>query len=116
MIHIQNFLSVVIYELASFISALEKLSQSKRNTVIALIAQIVLFVFSFILIGISGSYVASYEVGSYYTTVSSAQRSKYQVMQAQLAFAILLMFTGLVCIVFYSIVLFLKIRRRPNQS
>ena len=69
-----------------------------------LIAQIVLLIFSFILIGIAGDYVSNSgyiysstgysSVVTYATTTSRSYTVKYQITQAQLAFGILLMFSG----------------------
>jgi hypothetical protein len=66
------------------------------------IAQIVLLIFTFILIGITGNYVQTYAYfgSGIYTSYSSIYwnwdkyTTKYRIIQAQLAFGILLMFSG----------------------
>lgn len=76
------------------------------------IAQIVLLVFCFILIGIVGSYVSTQSFVSLYTSYSisvATWTAKYQIMQAQLAFAILLLFAGIAYIVFYCVVTYLAL-------
>ena len=72
----------------------------------ALIAEIVLLVFTLILIGITGDYVQNggYAYSWYSYTASSSSSAttyatsifttKFQITQAQLAFGILLMFSG----------------------
>ena len=69
----------------------------------ALIAQLVLLVFTFILVGITGDYVqnngylySSYSssLTGYSSTSSTVYTTKYQITQAQLAFGIMLMFSG----------------------
>jgi len=81
-----------------------------------LIAQIVLLVFTFILIGIDGSFVSSNSAA--YSLLSSSNIGtsygnhftiKYQIMQAQLAFAILLMFCGFAYVIFYGVVTYLAL-------
>ncbi|CAF3069477.1 unnamed protein product [Rotaria socialis] len=85
------------------------------------IAQAVMLVFSFVLIGIVGSYVSSYSATAAATTTYSAYYSttnlttKYHVMQAQLAFAILLMFSGFTYVTFYLVVTYLALWR-PFQT
>ena len=82
-----------------------------------LILQLVLLVFTFILIGIAGNYVSS---AGYITTIygtsststdstTSAYTTKYQITQAQLAFGILLMFCGLAYVIFYAVVTYLTV-------
>ena len=81
------------------------------------IAQIVLLLFTFILIGIVGSFISAngtiYSVYSsfysYSTTYGKSFQAKYQVMQAQLAFAILLMFCGWTYLIYYCIVTYLAL-------
>lgn len=84
----------------------------------ALIAQLVLLVFTFILIGIAGSYVQNngYLYSSSYssltggsTTSSAVYTNKYQITQAQLAFGIMLMFSGLVYVGAYMYVTFVAL-------
>ncbi|CAF4728652.1 unnamed protein product [Rotaria socialis] len=85
------------------------------------IAQAVMLVFSFVLIGIVGSYVSSYSATAAATTTYSAYYSttnlttKYHVMQAQLAFAIILMFSGFTYVTFYLVVTYLALWR-PFQT
>jgi hypothetical protein len=82
---------------------------SRLWATIVLIAQIVLLIFTFILIGITGSYVqsggysyiSSYSVSSYGTVSSGSYTTKYQIVQAQLAFGVLLMFSGFTYIGIY---------------
>ena len=70
-----------------------------------LIAEIALLIFTFILIGIAGNYVQNggYIYSSLYTVstfntattvATTAYTTKYQITQAQLAFGVLLMFSG----------------------
>ena len=80
------------------------------------IAQIVLIVFSFILIGIVGSFVSAgaYLTSSYYSSINTSiygnnYLTKYQIMQTQLAFGILLLFSGIAYIVFYLVVTYLAL-------
>ncbi len=70
------------------------------------------------MIGIVGSFVSSYgSVVSLYTGSSSAYTTtygshfaaKYQVMQAQLAFVILLLFAGIAYVIFYCVVTYLAL-------
>ena len=72
---------------------------------IVLIAQIVLLIFTFILIGITGNYVQTESTQySLYNIVSSSSDpypTKYRIVQAELAFGILLMFSGLTYIGIY---------------
>lgn len=83
------------------------------------IAQIVLLVFCFILIGIVGNYVSVQQsLVSLYTTDSISASTfavKYQIMQAQLAFAILLLFAGIAYIVYYCVVTYLALWK-PFQT
>ncbi|CAF3402619.1 unnamed protein product [Rotaria socialis] len=81
-----------------------------------LIAQIILLVFTFILIGIVGSYVSSNSItnSTAYTTYYGTNKNlttKYKVMQAQLAFSIILMFSGLAYVIFYLVVTYLALWR-----
>lgn len=85
-----------------------------------MIGQIVLLIFSFILIGIAGNYVSANSAitsntysaySSSYSSTSSNLSQKYQVMQAQLAFAILLMFSGWFYVIFYLVVTYLALWR-----
>jgi hypothetical protein len=87
------------------------------------IAQLVLIVFALILIGIVGSFVsANAAVVSLYSSSSVGTTNygnnfstKYQIMQAQLAFAILLLFSGLAYIIFYCVVTYLALWK-PFQT
>ncbi len=77
------------------------------------IAQIVLLVFCFIIIGIVGNYVSTQQgvtslYGSY-SIFTSTFSSKYQLMQAQLAFAIRLLFAGIAYIIYYGVVTYLAL-------
>jgi hypothetical protein len=83
---------------------------------IALIAQLILLVFTFILIGITGNFVSVY--GNYgsnygiYGSVYGIYNSGYsglQIVQAELAFGILLMFSGLVYIGIYIFVTYVAL-------
>ncbi|UJR32422.1 hypothetical protein I4U23_019884 [Adineta vaga] len=80
-----------------------------------LISQLVLLVFTFILIGIAGSFVSASSAISSLTYVYSGisyggtYGTKVGIMQAQLAFGILLMFAGIVYIVLYGIITYLTI-------
>ncbi|CAF3664054.1 unnamed protein product [Rotaria socialis] len=82
------------------------------------IAQILLLVFTFILIGIVGNFVSTnsnaYSASSNTSVGSVADifasfRTKYRIMQAQLAFAIILMFTGLGYVIFYMLITYLAL-------
>ena len=88
----------------------------------ALIAELVLLLFSFILIGIAGDYVQSsgYLTSSYYgvsynwastITDSSALSTKLKITQAQLAFGILLMFSGWIYVGLYLYVTYIALWR-----
>jgi hypothetical protein len=69
---------------------------------IALIAQLILLVFTFILIGITGNFVS----------IAGPVLSGYsglQIVQAELAFGILLMFSGLVYIGIYIFVTYVAL-------
>lgn len=87
------------------------------------IAEIVLIVFSFILIGIVGSFVSAgaYVYSTYssssinYLTYGNNYSTKYAIMQAQLAFGILLLFSGVAYIVFYCVVTYLALWK-PFQT
>jgi hypothetical protein len=69
---------------------------------IALIAQLILLVFTFILIGITGNFVSAYGIyGSVY--------AGYGIVQAELAFGILLMFSALVYIGIYIFVTYVAL-------
>ena len=70
---------------------------------LTLIAQLVLLFFTFILIGIAGNYIQNngYLYSSYYSALTgysskspAVYNTKYQITQAQLAFGILMMFSG----------------------
>ena len=80
-----------------------------------LILQLVLLVFTFILIGIAGNFVSTfgYVTTLYGTSSSNSETSsfvtKYHIMQAQLAFGILLMFCGFAYVIFYAVVTYLTI-------
>ena len=81
-----------------------------------------LLVFSFVLIGIVGSFVSAgtyvlsvYSSSSTYSSVyGNDYITKYQIMQAQLAFAILLMFSGIAYVIFYCVVTYLAIWKPFN--
>ncbi|CAF3772188.1 unnamed protein product [Rotaria magnacalcarata] len=82
------------------------------------IAQILLLVFTFILIGIVGNFISTnsnaYSASSSTSIGSVADmfasfRTKYRIMQAQLAFAIILMFTGLGYVIFYILLTYLAL-------
>lgn len=79
------------------------------------IAQIVLLVFCLILIGIVGNYVSTHQtlvsLESIYSISTSTFTTKYKIMQAQLAFAILLLFAGIAYIVYYCVVTYLALWR-----
>ena len=69
---------------------------------INIITQVILFVFSIILIGITGDYVSKHRVDSDICGYVSSEedicgyiRSKYSLHQAQLAFAVLMMFSAI---------------------
>jgi hypothetical protein len=87
------------------------------------IAQLVLIVFTLILIGIVGSFVSSNAVvdslySSWYVGTTNYGNNfsiKYQIMQAQLAFGILLLFAGLAYIIFYCVVTYLALWK-PFQT
>ena len=89
-----------------FIFLARKKDGARKFASIALIGQIVLLIFSFILIGITGSYVST---GGYYNSYYSisptgtpgASTTKYQIVQAQLAFGVLMMFSVWVYIGIY---------------
>jgi hypothetical protein len=78
-----------------------KKDASRRWATIVLIAQLVLLVFTFILIGITGNFIqtggySSYDMNIYGIPISYIPNSyitKYKLIQAQLAFGILLMFS-----------------------
>jgi uncharacterized membrane protein len=72
------------------------------------IAQIVLVVFCFILIGIVGNFVQTQQ------GISSLYGTKYQIMQAQLAFGILLLFAGFAYIIFYGVTTYLALWKPFN--
>jgi hypothetical protein len=81
------------------------------------IAQIVLLLFCFILIGIVGNFVQTQQGISssiYGTTYINNFSTKYQIMQAQLAFAILLLFAGLAYIIFYGVTTYLALWKPFN--
>jgi hypothetical protein len=94
-----------------------KKDASRRWATIALIAQLVLLVFTFILIGITGNYVQTggYSSSSVYgisvsgTTSSNFYSIKYQLVQAQLAFGVLLMFSGFTYIGIYIYVTYVAL-------
>ena len=79
---------------------------SRRFATVALIGQIILIIFSFILIGITGNYLST---GGYYnssysislTNSSDAYATKYKIVQAELAFGVLMLCSGLVYIGIY---------------
>ena len=96
-----------------------KFDRSRVWATYVCIAQIVLLVFCFILIGIVGNYVSTQQTlvslyGSYSISASTFQ-TKYQIMQAQLAFAILLLFSGIAYIVYYCVVTYLALWR-PHRT
>ncbi len=87
-----------------------------------LIAQLVLLIFSFVLIGITGNYVQTTgtDYYSYLTYLSSvfysgtpesfnSYQTKYHLTQAELAFGILLMFSGFTYVGIYIFVTFLAL-------
>ncbi|CAF1398821.1 unnamed protein product, partial [Rotaria magnacalcarata] len=79
-----------------------------------LIAQMVLLLFTFILIGIVNNFVSSnsFLVSSAYIgyyELDSNSVAKYRVMQAQLAFIILLMFAGFAYVGFYLFVTYVAL-------
>ncbi len=87
------------------------------------IAQLVLIVFTLILIGIVGNFVSTnaavvslYSSSSVGTTnYGNNFSTKYKIMQAQLAFAILLLFSGLAYVIFYCVVTYLALWK-PFQT
>lgn len=85
-----------------------------------LIAQICLLVFTFVLIGIKGDYVQKwsrsislYHISS--NTIDNPFSNKYRIVQAQLAFGILLMFTGFTYIAIYGYVTYTALWR-PHHT
>ncbi len=73
-----------------------------------LIAQLVLLIFTFILIGIAGNFVEMHDC-------SSSDASKCKVTQAQLAFGILLMFSGFTYVGIYIYVTYVALWQ-PYQT
>ena len=116
-----NIKELYINPLIFFILAL-KWERSRVWASRVFIAQIVLLVFTFILLGIVGSFISanstiysSYSsLYSYSTTYGKNFQTKYQVMQAQLAFAIILMFCGWAYLIYYCIVTYLALWRPFN--
>ena len=100
-----------------------KKNGSKDYSTRVLIAQIILVIFSIILIGITGNYVQtggyvlSYTYGYTLTCGSSSSTTcyttKYQLVQAQLAFGVLMMFSGFSYIAIYIYLCYIVIWR-PN--
>jgi hypothetical protein len=80
------------------------------------IAQIVLLVFCFILIGIDGNFVQTQQGISSLsgTTYVNNFSTKYQIIQAQLAFGILLLFAGLAYIIYYGVITYLALWKPYN--
>jgi hypothetical protein len=80
-----------------------------------LISQLVLIVFTLILIGITGNYVqtggyiSSNVYSSYVSDTSSSYNTKYHIIQAQLAFGILLMFSGFTYVGIYIYVTYVAL-------
>ena len=83
-----------------------------------LIAQLILVIFATVLIGITGSFLAS---TAYYLSLltenssTSLFQTKLQIIQAQLAFGVLLMVSGLVYVALYIYVTVVAVWQ-PSQS
>lgn len=81
----------------------------------ALIAQIVLLVFTFILIGITGNYIQAgviYNTFNYYgLAIDNPADTKYRIIAAQLSFGIFLMLSGFTYIAIYSYVTYVALWR-----
>ncbi|CAF0873030.1 unnamed protein product [Adineta steineri] len=92
-----------------------KWKRTRVHATRVLICQIILLIFSFTIIGIVGSYLTinntSYYYSGYYFYSSSFSLSnlstKYKLMQTQVACSALIMVTGFVYIIFYSIITYL---------
>lgn len=81
-----------------------------------LIAQIVLTVFTFILIGITGNYIQTEGLTynlytSYESDTTNSYLTKYRMIAAQLAFGIFLMISGFTYIAIYSYVTYVALWR-----
>jgi hypothetical protein len=90
-----------------------KWNRSRVWSTRVLILQIVLLVFTFILIGIAGDYVSS--KGYLFVDLDGSFTTKYQITQAQLAFGILQMFAGWSYLIMYGVVTFLAIWKPTNS-
>ncbi|CAF1668014.1 unnamed protein product [Didymodactylos carnosus] len=81
-----------------FVSALAMRKHSFKWANYALIAQVILVCFAIIIVGIDGDFIRN----SAYVGLSSVTAyTKYQILQAQIAFAVIMMFLGLVYIAIY---------------
>lgn len=89
-----------------FVILVVKFNRTRPWCTRVLIAQVVLLIFSFILVGIDGSYVS---VNVITNTVASNLTTKYRIIQASLAFAILLMISGWAYLIFYMVVTYLAV-------
>ncbi|CAF1007340.1 unnamed protein product [Rotaria sordida] len=112
------WVSIVIDIANWFLFKLVKQINSSQMWLINLICQCIALVFTIILIGITGNYVNTHQFAStlYCNSYGSGNKvfknacSKYQLHQAQLAFAILIFFTQLF---FIGLYVYLNIIVRP---
>lgn len=74
-----------------------------------LIAQLILLFFTFILIGITGDFVANINSQNYFTYATDDFIPKYRIVQTELAFGILLMFSSLIYVGLYIFITYIAL-------
>jgi uncharacterized membrane protein len=74
-----------------------------------LIAQIILIMFTCILVGITGDYVSRNSLLFDWSVLYDRSNQKYRIVQTELAFGILLMFSGLAYIGIYIFVTYIAL-------